>query len=411
MNAHLDFTGHGQLFATDFDDVYYQGDGIEESLHVFIEGVQLRAFIQEKWDQHLHQDLPPEQFEFHIAETGFGTGLNFTLALGVWRDLDIQGKLHFTSVEKFPLSSTQMLEIYHQRNELGLKHQDWVDSYSNNDLLADSLTLSGQDYKLNLLLQEGAEGFKTWAQHHPHSIDAWFLDGFDPSKNPQMWSALLFEQIALLSHAQTRVATFTSAGLVKRGLMRVGFNCTKRDGILGKQHILRAAISDEGAFSPEDWQDYLQKALWGSLQKGSHLEALQLIAEGARFNSWDQVYLACTKGIFHLLHKQFAQTILSGVEYQDPKRGDSLLHGATRSQSLDEVHFFTQQFSPSELNLFLDAHGRTALFLAAYLKSKDLLTALNQAGLSKDFRDKYGKTIDQYHHDGTEIHQHLGSLS
>lgn len=410
MNAHLDFTGHGQLFAKDFDDVYYQGDGIEESLYVFIEGVELRRFIQETWNQHLEQGLPPMEFEFHIAETGFGTGLNFTLALGVWRDLDIQGKLHFTSVEKFPLSSIQMLEIRRQRDELGLKHQDWVDLYSNKDLLGNSLSLSGRDYELNLLLQEGAEGLKTWAKQHPQSIDAWFLDGFDPSKNPQMWSALLFEQIAALSHIQTRVATFTSSGLVKRGLMRVGFDCHKRNGILGKQHVLQANLSSQGAYSQADWQNYLQKALWGSLQKGAHLEALQLIAEGAELNSWDQVYLACTRGIFHLLQHEFAPGILSGASYQDPKRGDSLLHGATRSQSLDEIQFFTQQLNPDELKLFLDSQGRTALFLAAYLKSQELLNAWNQAGLTKDFRDKYGKTVSQYHHEGTEIHQHLGSL-
>jgi tRNA 5-methylaminomethyl-2-thiouridine biosynthesis bifunctional protein len=123
--------------------------------------------------------------------------------------------------------------------------------------------------KLTLIIDDAAEGFtKLLASSHPlfmragFKVDAWFLDGFAPAKNPEMWSDALFSVLANLSHWDTTATTFSAAALVKNGLKNAGFSVEKVAGFGRKREMVKAKFTAElltpdttqyefkGSFSP-----------------------------------------------------------------------------------------------------------------------------------------------------------------
>jgi tRNA 5-methylaminomethyl-2-thiouridine biosynthesis bifunctional protein len=93
--------------------------------------------------------------------------------------------------------------------------------------------------RLSLLIGDAATAYKSLSQQQPKiAVDAWFLDGFSPAKNPDMWQASLFKQMALLSNSHTSYATFTSASAVRRKLMAAGFQVNKQVGYAKKREML-----------------------------------------------------------------------------------------------------------------------------------------------------------------------------
>ena len=212
-----------------FDDVYFSNDNaIAETQYVFIEGNHLpQRFINHN------------QPTLTIGETGFGSGLNFLL---VWRAFlqfrqqypdHILQTLQFYSVEKYPLSVDELAQI----------HQSIIEDQSLL-LLADQLRAVWQcnhhqfgNVTLNILFADIEQYAQYLAQHHI-AVDAWFLDGFSPAKNPAMWSADLFTDLHQLTAQQGTFATFTSAGFVKRNLISAGFSVSKRKGFGKKREML-----------------------------------------------------------------------------------------------------------------------------------------------------------------------------
>ena len=218
-----------------FGDVYFSKDnGLEESGYVFIEGTQL------------FQDARPRVV---IGETGFGTGLNFLATWRVWQQLDVKPQLHFVSVEKYPLSKQQLIQAL----------ECWPDLKP----LADALIAQYPDpifepvcrmvfeagaVQLTILFGDALESFRRLVPAEingqdacfgrPIVIDAWFLDGFAPAKNSEMWRPELFEAMAALSGKGTSLATFTAAGFVRRGLQDAGFVMQKRKGFGNKREML-----------------------------------------------------------------------------------------------------------------------------------------------------------------------------
>jgi len=197
----------------EFDDVYFSAvDGLAETRHVFLDGNGL----PEAW-------LGKETFV--IGETGFGTGLNF---LALWALFEEQSgpnkKLHFISVEKYPLSSDEIDAALAHWSELDANREQLVAAYPENPT-----GVFEHDFghvKLTIYFDDVVDGFKQCEK----IVDAWFLDGFRPSSNPEMWSDDVFVEVARLSSAGARFATFTSAGFVRRGLAAVGFDVRKVPG-------------------------------------------------------------------------------------------------------------------------------------------------------------------------------------
>lgn len=238
QTATLTWNEQGTPVSKQFDDVYFSNqDGLEETRYVFLHGNRL-----------------PQRFATHprpllvVAETGFGTGLNF---LTLWQafagfrqaepDAALQ-RLHFISFEKFPL----------QQADLAAAHARWPELAPYADELRAQwpLPLPGCH---RLLLAEGRITLDLWFgdvnellpqfdASMNNQVDAWFLDGFAPAKNPDMWTEQLFAAMARFARPEGSFATFTAAGFVRRGLQQAGFQVNRCKGFGQKREMLAGGL-------------------------------------------------------------------------------------------------------------------------------------------------------------------------
>jgi tRNA 5-methylaminomethyl-2-thiouridine biosynthesis bifunctional protein len=226
MNKQADIRWQdGQPFSQQFDDIYFSVDsGLAETQHVFLHHNQLAERWQSLSNQH-----------FTIAETGFGTGLNFLCAWDLWRKTaPSDRRLHFVSCEKYPLNPEDMRKALKSWPALQTLSAELLKQYQH---LSEGMhRLSFDNGRVLLTLMIG-DAVATFSRLHAH-VDAWFLDGFAPSKNPEMWQPALFAQLARLSKAETTFSTFTSAGIVRRGLIETGFTVKKTVGFGRKREML-----------------------------------------------------------------------------------------------------------------------------------------------------------------------------
>ncbi|GAB5381626.1 MAG: bifunctional tRNA (5-methylaminomethyl-2-thiouridine)(34)-methyltransferase MnmD/FAD-dependent 5-carboxymethylaminomethyl-2-thiouridine(34) oxidoreductase MnmC [Aliiglaciecola sp.] len=239
--AQITFNTEGTPVASDFDDVYFSNhNGLEETRYVFIQNNNLL----DRWKPHTNSC-------FVIAETGFGTGLNF---LATWQAFMSQGiknthqekanhRLHFISVEKFPLQKHDLMAALAKWPELGIHSEQLLAQYP--DLVEGCHRLEFEHGKviLDLWFGDAADVFRNIHNFQDGQVDAWFLDGFAPSKNPDMWNDNLFQQMARLSKVDATFATFTAAGFVKRGLANQGFNVNKVKGFGKKREMLTGVFT------------------------------------------------------------------------------------------------------------------------------------------------------------------------
>jgi len=200
-----------------FDDPYFSLDnGLEETRHVFLAG----------------NDLPARFADgFPIAELGFGTGLNFLVTLAAWRQSGAKGRFHFTTFEAFPMASADreralaaFPELGELRGELTLALASGTGPYDFGDV---TLTLVLGDARDTLPAQNLA-------------ADAWFLDGFSPAKNPELWGEGLMTEVGRHTKSGGTAATYTAAGHVRRALADAGFDVTRIAGYGRKRHMTRA---------------------------------------------------------------------------------------------------------------------------------------------------------------------------
>ncbi|MDQ7732965.1 bifunctional tRNA (5-methylaminomethyl-2-thiouridine)(34)-methyltransferase MnmD/FAD-dependent 5-carboxymethylaminomethyl-2-thiouridine(34) oxidoreductase MnmC [Halomonas sp. SpR1] len=219
----------GAPHATAFDDIYFtRGDGRAETEHVFLGANHL-----------------PERFAaweasrpFVIGETGFGTGLNMLCAWACFEQhAPPNARLHLLSTEKFPLEREAL--------EQALASWPSLASYSQALCAQWPAAVSGihrlhltERITLDLHFGDTTERL----EQLDGQVDAWFLDGFAPSKNPDMWQPELFNAMAARSRPGATFATFTCAGIVKRGLKAAGFNWKKVPGYGRKREMLAGSI-------------------------------------------------------------------------------------------------------------------------------------------------------------------------
>lgn len=223
--AHLplpEFTvdAEGTARSAQFDDVYFsRHGGVAETEHVFLAGNGLPT----RW---MGRDA------FTIGELGFGTGLNFLTAWRAFEQSGAGGRLHFLSVEKYPLSLAQLREALAHRPELA--------PYAAQLLAQYPLRLPGL-HRLDFGRVTLTLGFGDAAELLPQMqarVDAWFLDGFAPARNPDMWHDALFAHLTRLSAPDATFATFTVAGAVRRGLQAQGWQFEKTKGYGHKREML-----------------------------------------------------------------------------------------------------------------------------------------------------------------------------
>lgn len=240
IRPQLTWDEKGLPHSVQFDDKYFcQENGYSESLHVFCGGNHIR----ERFEKIYAKDGKA----FVIGETGFGTGLNF---LSAWQLFDQSvpkdAKLHFVSLDQFPLSLDDLIKALKLWPELEKYSQLLTAQYFK--ITADRPQIFFQDGRVTLTLifdhvLRALERMRV-AQFQ---MDAWFLDGFDPAKNPDMWAPEVFQAMACLSHSGTTVATFTSAGFVRRRLMEAGFKMERAKGFGRKRHMLKGVFQSKKA--------------------------------------------------------------------------------------------------------------------------------------------------------------------
>ncbi len=197
-----------------FDDPYFSFDnGLAETRHVFLAGNRLPGRFRDG---------------FHITELGFGTGLNFLAAWRMWRDSGAQGILHFTSFEAFPMLADDMAKALANWPELSDLAARLVQAVA-----AGKTALKTEDVYLEVIQGDARETLPRWTG----SADAWFLDGFSPAKNPELWGPDLMAEVGRHTRTGGTFATYSAAGHVRQSLASAGFDVMKVAGFGRKRHM------------------------------------------------------------------------------------------------------------------------------------------------------------------------------
>lgn len=198
--------------ATRFDDPYFSlAGGLAETRHVFLAGNDLPARFAPR---------------FHIAELGFGTGLNMIAALIAWRATRLPGPLTYTSFEAFPLTINDTRRALSAFAEALAIAEPLFDQWSHGRIVADGLDAT-------IIYGDARTTLPAWAG----AADAWFLDGFSPAKNPELWSDTLLAEVGSHTRPGGTCASYTAAGHVRRALTAAGFTVTRTPGFGTKRHM------------------------------------------------------------------------------------------------------------------------------------------------------------------------------
>ncbi len=196
-----------------FDDPYFSlADGLAETRHVFLAGNGLPARFRPG---------------FHIGELGFGTGLNLMAAVLAWRASGTPGPLRFTSFEAYPLDASDMARALTAFPEARAIADPILAQWEK------SAAIRLPDLHADIILGDARETLTRWQG----IADAWFLDGFAPAKNPELWSPALMTDVARHTASDGTFATYTAAGHVRRALTDAGFTVTRHPGHGRKRHM------------------------------------------------------------------------------------------------------------------------------------------------------------------------------
>ncbi len=226
-HAQIDWDEQGNPHSRDFSDVYFSTEsGLEETRHVFLLQNDLRnRFSAMSAGERLV-----------IGETGFGTGLNFLCAWQLFAECaNAEARLHFVSVEKFPLSAADLQQALALWPELAAFAEPLLTQYVAVHEGFQRFVFEGGRVTLTLLIGDALQ----MLPQLDGQIDAWFLDGFAPAKNPDMWTPELFAELARLAAPGSTLGTFTSTGWVRRALNAAGFKMKRVPGIGHKWEVLR----------------------------------------------------------------------------------------------------------------------------------------------------------------------------
>lgn len=212
--AEIAWSDTGVPTSVRFDDPYFSlQDGLAETRHVFLSGNQLPARFRDG---------------FRVAELGFGTGLNLLATVQLWTATGGTGTMHFTSFEAFPMAPDAMKQTLQLFPEIADLSVQLVQHWSNGDT-----QFQINNLHVNVILGDALTNLTLWQE----KADAWFLDGFSPNKNPELWSAALMEQVARHTNTDGTFATYSAAGHVRQKLADAGFSVQRTAGFGRKRHM------------------------------------------------------------------------------------------------------------------------------------------------------------------------------
>ncbi len=222
----------GQPFSSRFGDVYFSAEsGMEEKRHVFLQGNDLAHRFAALRDGD----------SFCIGETGFGTGLNFLCAWRLFEQSAPPGaSLDFFSTERFPIYDDELQAALALWPELAAEAKALLARWKRRVPGWNRWHFADGRIRLTLAMEDVAQALP---QLQPASVDAWFLDGFAPARNPEMWSEAVLAAVARASHEGTTLATYTSTGWVRRSLQATGFEVKRVPGYGRKWEMTQGRLA------------------------------------------------------------------------------------------------------------------------------------------------------------------------
>ncbi|WP_308915592.1 tRNA (5-methylaminomethyl-2-thiouridine)(34)-methyltransferase MnmD [Jannaschia sp. LMIT008] len=213
-NPSLDWKD-GVPVASAFGDPYYSlQDGVAETRHVFLSGNDLPARFRDG---------------FHVAELGFGTGLNFAVTIQAFRAAAPGRRLRYTAFEAFPLHPGDRARALGAFPDLPDPLPPGWDGIA---------PVAKPDFDLMIVPGHADATLPDWDGW----ADAWFLDGFAPARNPDLWTPALMADVAAHTAPGGTFATYTAAGHVRRALAAGGFAVERIPGFGRKRHMTRGRL-------------------------------------------------------------------------------------------------------------------------------------------------------------------------
>jgi tRNA 5-methylaminomethyl-2-thiouridine biosynthesis bifunctional protein len=270
--------------SSEFDDVYFSTDnGLDETRYVFLESSQLAK----RWQASNGKN-------FSICETGFGSGLSFLCTWQLWLEhSQSEQQLHFLSVEKFPIGHSDLKRILDQWPELSELSQQLINQYPPLVPGWHTLHFNNSDQQGCVTLHLFFGDIDEWLPKINRPVDAWFLDGFAPAKNPEMWQQPLFTHIARLTQSLGTVATFTAASNIKRALKSAGFSLKKTPGYGKKREMVVATQThNNGPQAPY----YVANSPWYEIPKLKESHPKKAIVIGAGIAGCSTAYALAKRG-------------------------------------------------------------------------------------------------------------------
>ena len=233
-------------YAKKFGDIYFsQDNGLLETHHVFINANDLETRLAEL----------KNYAYFHVGETGFGTGLNILTLWQVWQRVRPanHSRLHVTTVEKFPLSKTDLIRALKVWPELKVLADQLIIQYPLPIAGCHRLSFPEDRFSIDLWLGDAHDIFPIMPKNA--AVDAWFLDGFAPACNPDIWQEQVLKNIVRLSKPSTTFSSFSVAGVLKRGLRELGIRVSRPRGFLHKREMLKGIFDAENDLENKDLAD------------------------------------------------------------------------------------------------------------------------------------------------------------
>jgi len=263
-NAKVTWLDSGLPYSTEYQDIYYsRDDELAESQHVFLEANKLR----QRWKQERNTDV------FHIGELGFGSGLNFLQVIQAWQELEQRpSRLHYLAFEKHPLTHDQLRKIHQRWPSLRNQSTAFLAQYTDHGEGCHRILLD-HGIILDLYFGDALEQLNQRLVESCPAIQCWFLDGFSPANNSDLWEEPLMQSLASCSDENTTLSSYSVAGKVRSALKNAGFEVSKIEGFGRKRHCLSAtmiasvrplAILDPPPLSDSPWFTLPQNQLTGN---------------------------------------------------------------------------------------------------------------------------------------------------
>ncbi|MEO1609828.1 MAG: tRNA (5-methylaminomethyl-2-thiouridine)(34)-methyltransferase MnmD [Pseudomonadota bacterium] len=226
--ADIEWDENGTPMSARFQDPYYsRTDGQAETRHVFLAGNGLPG----RWQDERWLDTA----SFTIAELGFGTGLNFLETLAHWQQLLPNGQLNYVAFEKFPMPQADLARALARWQGLAEQAAQLIARWPPE---AGWSAMEFDGALLHIAIGDANDHLETWNG----KANAWYLDGFSPAQNPDMWGSNLMQAVAGHTQPGGTFATFTVAGWVRRNLQAAGFEVEKMPGFGRKRECLRGRL-------------------------------------------------------------------------------------------------------------------------------------------------------------------------